>query len=34
MWARLTDILTMTPEYRMCYCAEDSVPGHPLLSTP
>jgi DNA repair photolyase len=32
MWKRLSDVLVMTPDYYVCCCAKDSVPGHPLLS--
>lgn len=32
MWERLHDALTMTPDYYVCCCAKDSVPGHPLLA--
>jgi len=31
MWKRLSDVLLMTPDYYVCCCAKDSVPGHPLL---
>jgi hypothetical protein len=32
MWERLSDVLTMGPEHYVCCCAQDSVPGHPLLN--
>ncbi|MFC1717685.1 spore photoproduct lyase family protein [Candidatus Poribacteria bacterium] len=31
MWQRLSDVLTVTPDYYVCCCAKDSVPGHALI---